>query len=157
MREIVKEFLCIYNRSTAQFKDKHLKSNAWKEIAALHEGEGASVDSCKQRYENRWNVEGTSSCVDDEQCLTASSTGKTTPARETASVRKLCDQAAGKSDDLENYFRYKLIELSSLSSVFQPLHQCHARGELTTRYDVARTYGNSSVIEIECSLRNGHQ
>lgn len=53
--EIIKEFPCIYNRSSAQFKDKNLKSNAWKEIALLHEGEGASaacVDSCKQRYES---------------------------------------------------------------------------------------------------------
>jgi hypothetical protein len=52
-----------------------------------------------------------------EQCSTASSTGKTTPARETASMRKICNQAAGNSDDLENYFSYRLIELSSLLSV----------------------------------------
>ncbi|CAB3999548.1 Hypothetical predicted protein [Paramuricea clavata] len=53
--EIVKEFPCIYNRSNTQFKDKNLKSNAWKQIATLHEGEGVSVvcvDSCKQRYES---------------------------------------------------------------------------------------------------------
>ena len=41
-----------------------------------------------------------------EQCSTASSTGKTTPARETASMRKFCNQAAGNSDDLENSFSY---------------------------------------------------
>jgi hypothetical protein len=41
---------------------------------------------------------------DFEQCSTASSTGKTTPARETASMRKFCNQAAGNSDDLENSF-----------------------------------------------------
>ena len=52
-----------------------------------------------------------------EQCSTASSTGKTTPARETASMRNFCNQAAGNSDDLENYFSYRLIELSSLLSV----------------------------------------
>jgi hypothetical protein len=84
-----------------------------------------------------------------EQCSTASSTEKTTPARETASMRKFCNQAAGNSDDLENYFSYRLIELSSLMSVFQPLHQCQAGEELTLRDEVARTYGNSLVIEIE--------
>ena len=65
-----------------------------------------------------------------EQCSTASSTGKTTPARETASMRKFCNQAAGNSDDLENSFSYRLIELSSWMSVFQPLHQCQAGGRV---------------------------
>lgn len=108
--------------------------------------------SKKKRFrgQNRWNVEGTSSCGDDEQHSTTS-TGKTTPTRETASMRKLCNQAAGGSDDLDHSFSYRLIELSSLLSAFQPLHQCHAGGELSMSDDVARTYGNSSVFEIECS------
>jgi hypothetical protein len=55
----------------------------------------------------------------------STSKGKTTPARETASMRKLSNQAAGKNDHLENSFSYRLIELSSLLSAFQPLHQCH--------------------------------
>ena len=111
------------------------------------------MPSKKKRFRgnNRWDVEGTSSCGDDQQCSTASSTGKTTPPRETASVRKLCNQAAGTSDDLDNSFSYRLIEMSSLLSAFQPLHQCHAGGELMIRDDVARTYGNSSDIEVECS------
>ena len=87
-----------------------------------------------------------------EQCSTASSTGKTTPARETASMRKFCNQAAGNSDDLENSLSYRLIELSSLMSVFQPLHQCLGE-ELTLRDEVARTYGNSLVIEIKCDIK----
>jgi hypothetical protein len=63
-------------------------------------------------------------------------------------MRKFCNQSAGNSDDLENSFSYRLIELSSLMSVFQPLHQCLGE-ELTLRDEVARTYGNSLVIEIE--------
>jgi hypothetical protein len=92
-------------------------------------------------------------CRDDEhilifeQCSTASSTGKTTPARETASMRKFCNQAAGNSNDLENFFSYRLIELSSLLSVFQSLHQCQVGEELTLRDEVVRTYSNSLVIE----------
>ncbi len=77
----------------------------------------------KFRGKNRWNVESTSSCGDSSTAST--SKGKTTPARETASMRKLSNQAAGKNDHLENSFSYRLIELSSLLSAFQPLHQCH--------------------------------
>lgn len=108
--------------------------------------------SKKKRFrgKNRWDTEGTSSCADDENS-TASSRANTTPTRATASMRKLCNQAVGKSEELANSFSYRLIELSSLMRAFQPLHQCHAGGELTIKDDVARTYGNSSVIEIECS------
>ena len=48
--EIIKEFPSIYNRSSAQFKDKNIKSNAWKEIASLHTD--MDVNTCKQRYES---------------------------------------------------------------------------------------------------------
>ena len=48
--EIIKEFPSICNRSSAQFKDKNIKSNAWKEIASLHTD--MDVNTCKQRYES---------------------------------------------------------------------------------------------------------
>ena len=48
--EIIKEFPSIYNRSSAQFRDKNIKTNAWKEIASLHDE--SDVNTCKQRYEN---------------------------------------------------------------------------------------------------------
>ena len=54
--EIIKEFSCLYNRSSAQFKDKNLKINSWKKIAALHTIEGVHetdvLSTCKQIYES---------------------------------------------------------------------------------------------------------
>ena len=52
--EIIKEFPCIYNRSSAEFKDRSIKLNAWKRIASLHcgeEGAEASIEPFKQHYE----------------------------------------------------------------------------------------------------------
>ena len=52
--DIIKEFLCIYNRSNAEFKDQSIKLNAWQQIASLHcgkEGAEASIEPFKQRYE----------------------------------------------------------------------------------------------------------
>ena len=48
--EIIKEFSSIYNRRSAQFKDKNIKANAWKEIASLHNK--SDVNKCKQRYDS---------------------------------------------------------------------------------------------------------
>ena len=54
--EIIKEFPCLYNRSSAQFKDKNIKINSWKKIAALHTIEAVHetdvLSTCKQRYGN---------------------------------------------------------------------------------------------------------
>ena len=54
--EIIKEFPCLYNRRSAQYKDKNIKINLWKKIAALHTIEAVHetdvLSTCKQRYEN---------------------------------------------------------------------------------------------------------
>ena len=54
--EIIKEFPCLYNRSSAQFKDKNIKINSWKKNAALHTIEALHetdvLSACKLRYEN---------------------------------------------------------------------------------------------------------
>ena len=47
---MVPEFLSIYNGSSAQFRDKNIKTNAWKEVVSLDNE--SDVNTCKQRYES---------------------------------------------------------------------------------------------------------
>ena len=74
-----------------------------------------------------------------------------TPAIETASMRKITSQNTERSEDVDGAYSYRLIELSNLVSAFQPLHECEFGGELKVGDDEARRYGNSSVINMECS------
>ncbi|CAB4026151.1 THAP domain-containing 2, partial [Paramuricea clavata] len=74
-----------------------------------------------------------------------------TPAIETASMRKITSQNTERSEDVDGAYSYRLIELSNLVSAFQPLHKCEFGGELKVGDDEAYKYGNSSVINIECS------
>lgn len=48
--DMVKEFPCIYNRGSPQFKDKNLKMNAWKRISKfISKASGSGGDGGKQR------------------------------------------------------------------------------------------------------------
>jgi hypothetical protein len=74
-----------------------------------------------------------------------------TPVVETASVRKVTSQSDERSENFDGAHSYRLIELSNVVSSFQPLHHCQSGGELKVSEDEARRYGNSSVINVECS------
>ena len=47
--EIIKEFPVIYNRASADFKDRNMKNNAWRKFSELLDSEESK---CKQRYES---------------------------------------------------------------------------------------------------------
>ena len=63
--DMVKEFPCIYNRGSAQFKDRKLEINAWRKMRKLVMGANDNVEggneeilqphktASKQRYEMR--------------------------------------------------------------------------------------------------------
>ena len=46
--DVIKEFPVIYNRASADFKDRTKKNNAWRKISQLLDSEESK---CKQRYE----------------------------------------------------------------------------------------------------------
>ena len=59
--EIIKVFPCIYNKGSAQFKDRNLKANAWQQIAKYMMADKwvenkaelkSEVAKCKQSYES---------------------------------------------------------------------------------------------------------
>ena len=112
------------------------------------------VNSKKKRFhgQNRRNAHSNITCSDEGQSSnTTARANVSTPRTETASARKRSDVAGDNHDVMGNSFGYRLVELSSLLSAFQPLQQSEAGGELALKDDEARRYGNSSVIEIECS------
>ena len=108
----------------------------------------------KQRDESEGHLTGESTPVeassgsDDEVSFVGS------PETSTASEKKL--KTRKKSPD-EAYYTapsdaksYRLVELSSLMKSFQELHSCKG-GKLILNEDQARTYGNSSLLSIDCS------
>ena len=66
-------------------------------------------------------------------------------------VKILKEAKTERSEDVDGAYSYRLIELSNLVNAFEPLHECEFGGELKVGDDEARRYGNSSVINIECS------
>lgn len=109
----------------------------------------------KFRGKNQWEAARENSSSElastSNECNT-SSPSLSTSVEQTASARKIGNQSQGRSElSEEGSYSYRLIELSSLMRSFKMLHQCEAGGELTFNDDQDRRYGNSSVIQIECT------
>ena len=71
-------------------------------------------------------------------------------SKETASERKMVTVTPTKYHEEESSISNRLVELSSLMSTFQELHNCK-RGKLVYNDEQAKRYGNSSLIHIECT------
>lgn len=48
--DMVKDFPCIYNRGSAQFKDRKLKINAWRQIGKLVMGANDNMEGEMRKY-----------------------------------------------------------------------------------------------------------
>ena len=74
---------------------------------------------------------------------------------QTASERKLENATPSSSSgvpysDYGSAISYRLVELSSLMQTFEELHRCRG-GRLVYNDEQAKRYGNSSLINIECT------
>ncbi|CAB4040580.1 Hypothetical predicted protein [Paramuricea clavata] len=105
--------------------------------------------SKKRRFRGqRWD---SSVPVSNSSNSNLSSPCASTPAIETASMRKITSQNTERSEDVDGAYSYRLIELSNLVSAFQPLHECEFGGELKVGDDEARSSDETDVAEIAVS------
>ena len=106
------------------------------------------------RGKKRWEIareNSSSGHTSTSNHCNSSSPSMSTSAEQTVSTRKIRNQRQENSESLEDRYSYRLGELSSLMRACQSLHQCEAGGELVFNDDQVRKYGNSSVIQIECT------